>query len=242
MCPISVTLVGDADTWAATGVAKRPRWMCRRYGAKHLCGFYVDEVVGYLDVQRLALIAGERVHGNDERWRRVRRVVCRSAESGACKTQPGRQRRHYSLALTANLPGCLAVHDHQRYLEARRSLGVGAAGQQARAGRPWSGWCGVVAALYCCTALSRSPARRAGLVRPSMRTDGARPVTVTRAGPVPAARPGHWCMCRLPVRLPVRLPCLIRLAGSVFGCRPGRALRLKEIYGQGTEERKEPYA
>jgi hypothetical protein len=71
------------------------------------------------------------------------------------------------------------------HLEARRSLGVGAAGQQARAGRPWSGWCGVAAALCCCTALSRSPARRAGLVRPSMRTDGARPVKVTRAGPIP---------------------------------------------------------
>ena len=68
----------------------------------------------------------------------------------------------------------------------------------------------------------------------------ARPVTVTRAGPVPAARPGHQCMYKIAGQIAsqIALPDPPRRLSLGVPSRMGAgqsALRLKETYGQGTE-------
>jgi hypothetical protein len=72
----------------------------------------------------------------------------------------------------------------------------------------------------CCTLLLHSPpnapARRLASSAPRCELVAARSVKVTRAGR-PRRRPGHQCMCKLPVRF----PCLIRHGGSVLRCCRG---------------------
>jgi hypothetical protein len=115
--------------------------------------------------------------------------------------------------------------------------------QASRSVRVSRGRVGAVSLLHFAAAqhsrLARSPARRAGFVRPLRRTVGARPVQVTRAGP---ARPA----------LVVRVQSAGQNAGQNAWTDPPRrlslgvppqtgaeqsALGLKETDGRGAEEK-----